>query len=349
MDGKMSMALSAFTKNTRNDKTQVLLAMFKRFHSLLFCLLLTIFVACGSKNTYYQTPNNGFSRFPYWGWIKQKALLMTSTDASLETMALHSHNPVYRAMAYEKLAAKQSPKCHELLLAELKDTCSFNVQWLDLVFLTDVASFDLQVAEENPQLFTEGQRHHIDSVVVFGAGLDHLSKSPSATRLYGMEGVYDRVHDLCLNGDTHLLTVLAEYKNPQDIPLVTNALLGKMKGDNEPEAFDEQRENSENALAAITIWRDEAFIPALEELRNYQLSYGILNYTGVKTLYKVVMAYDNEWANTFIEDMFKDSGNNLDSYSEALYQAFYEGCQSSRFLPLVERYGKQPPEWDNGY
>ena len=32
-------------------------------------------------------------------------------------------------------------------------------------------------------------------------------------------------------------------------------------------------------------------------------------------------------------------------YSKALYQAFYEGGQRPRFLPLVEKYGERPLEW----
>ena len=316
--------------------------MVKRFHILLFCVLLSFFVACGSKNTFHQTPNNGFSRLPYWGWVKQKVLLMTSSESRLETMAVHSDNPVYRAMAFEKLAVKRNPQCYDVLLAELKDTSSFNVQWLDIVFNTNVASFDLQVAEDDPQLFSKEQRYHIDSVVVFGDGLDHLDRLPSATRLYGMDGVYDRVRNLCMDGDFNLLSALAVYKNPQDIPLVTKALLG-MKGEDDSEDAFEQVDISENALAAIAMWRDEAFTPALEELRDDQLTH--LRYSEVKTLYEIVMAYDNEWAYHFIEDMFKDREKELNRYSEALYQAFYEGGQRPRFLPLVERYGIQPLEW----
>lgn len=314
--------------------------MSKLRRSYLFFVLLLL-VGCESKNTYYQTPNNGFSLLPYWGWIKQKVLSKTSTESSLEKMAVQSHNPVYRAMAFEKLAARRSPKCYDVLLAELKDTSSFNVQWLDIVSYTDVASFDLQIAEDDPQLFAKEQRHHIDSVVVFGDGLDHLDRLPSATRLYGMEGVYERVRGLCMDGDSNLLSALAVYKNPQDIPLVTKALLG-MKGEDDPGDAFEQVDFSENALAAIAIWRDEAFTPALEDLRDYQMSHRFLSYSGVKSLYGVVMGYDNEWAYNFIEDMFKDSEKELINYSEALYQAFYEDCQRPRFIPLVEKYGQQP-------
>ena len=42
--------------------------------SYLFFVLLLL-VGCESKNTYYQTPNNGFSLLPYWGVDKADGLV----------------------------------------------------------------------------------------------------------------------------------------------------------------------------------------------------------------------------------------------------------------------------------
>lgn len=99
-----------------------------------------------------------------------------------------------------KLVSKHSPSCYGILLAELTDTSSFHIQWLDLIFRTNVASHVLQAAEEDSLLFTEEQRLHLDSTVLFGSGLNHLDR-------------------LC-EGDSNLLPALAEYKNPEDIPLI---------------------------------------------------------------------------------------------------------------------------------
>ena len=65
-----------------------------------------------------------------------------------------------------------------------------------------------------------------------------------------------------------------------------------------------------------------------------------------KMLFKVVMAYDNDWAYHFIEDTFDDKGaKDKFSYPENLYRAYYEENGPSRFLPLIDKYGKKPFDW----
>ena len=138
--------------------------MKKRYLIIIVLVLLPvfIFIPYGSRNTYYQTPNNGFGQFVFWGWIKQQAIVRTATDSRLESMALHSRKPFYRAMAFEKLADKRNPKCQEILIAELTDTGKFETQWLDLIYETDVITYDMILVEDDSLLFTKEQRHHID-------------------------------------------------------------------------------------------------------------------------------------------------------------------------------------------
>lgn len=311
--------------------------MKKRYLIIIVLVLLPvfIFIPYGSRNTYYQTPNNGFGQFVFWGWIKQQAIVRTATDSRLESMALHSRKPFYRAMAFEKLADKRNPKCQEILIAELTDTGKFETQWLDLIYETDVITYDMILVEDDSLLFTKEQRHHIDSVIVFKPGLDHLDRGPSATRLYGMEGVYERVRELCLQGDSNLLPAIAEYKQPADIPLVTKALLN-----------DEQYEPTINALAAIMKWRDEAYAPALEELCDQSLEMGRLGWYGLRLYFAIVMGYDNEWAYHLIDDWFENWGKESNTAPQILYEAYYGGKEIVRFLPLVEKYGKEPFNWE---
>ena len=87
-------------------------------------------------------------------------------------------------------------------------------------------------------------------------------------------------------------------------------------------------------------------MPVLEQLRDYELSRGYLDYYRIKMLFKVVMAYDNEWAYNFIEDTFKNKGGkNKYSYPNNLYEAYYEEKERPRFLPLIEQYGEKPWGW----
>ena len=98
------------------------------------------------------------------------------------------------------------------------------------------------------------------------------------------------------------------------------------------------------------MWRDEAFKPVLEELRNHELSRRYIDYYRVKMLFKVVMSYDDDWAYNFIENTFETMGaKNKFSYPENLFRAYYEEKENPRFLPLIEKYAKKPFDWDIQY
>jgi hypothetical protein len=189
----------------------------------------------------------------------------------------------------------------------------------------------------------------VDSLIVFSDGLEHLDKYAPASRLIGMDGLYGRLRELHLSGTPNLLPVIAEYRNEDDIPMIIDALREYSVGlDNEGGLSTEGLQGDTNsALYAIIGWNDDAFIPALEELRDYELSRRYLDYNRVKMLFKVVMSYDNEWAYNFIDETFgKMRGAKKYSYPENLFCAYYEEEEIPRFRPLVEKYGEKPFDWD---
>ena len=254
-------------------------------------------------------------------------------------------------MAFHSLASKRSNKCYDILLAKLKDKDKFWLASYDVWFTSDVASFMLEVAESDSLLFTKEQMHRVDSVIVFSSGLHHLDKSGSAYRLRDTEGVREVIRNLYLDGDSNLLPLLFYYKNPDDIPLAIDALREYKVGLDEQGANSKGREGNTNyALNALMMWRDEAFKPVLEELRNHELSRRYIDYYRVKMLFKVVMSYDDDWAYNFIEDTFESMGAlNKFSYPENLFRAYYEEKENPRFLPLIEKYAKKPFDWDIQY
>jgi hypothetical protein len=266
-------------------------------------------------------------------------------------MALSADIPAQRAMAFHALASKRSEKCYDILLAKLKDKDKFWLASYDVWFTSDVASFMLEVAESDSLLFIKEQMHRVDSVIVFSSGLHHLDKSGSAYRLRDTEGVREVIRNLYLDGDSNLLPLLFYYKNPDDIPLAIDALREYKVGLDEQGANSKGREGNTNyALNALMMWRDEAFKPVLEELRNHELSRRYIDYYRVKMLFKVVMSYDDDWAYSFIEDTFESMGAlNKFSYPENLFRAYYEEKENPRFLPLIEKYAKKPFDWDIQY
>lgn len=292
------------------------------------------------NNTYYLYGDDGWGDVPK-GWEKQQALLKNAKVSDLESMAISSGIPAIRAMSFHRLASKRNKKCYDIFLEELSDTCMFWLASFDVWDKKCVASFDLSVAETNPTLFDKSQWHFVDSVIVFRPDMNHLNKLASATRLRGMDGLYERLHELYLQGDSYLLPLIAEYKNEDDIPLLVSALREYAKTIDK----DGSKGNTNDALDALMVWNDEAFTPVLEELRDYELSHKYTDYHRYLTLFKVVMSYDNEWAYDFIKDTFEKGGKDKYSFPEHLYRAYYEEEERTRFLPLVEKYGERPVIW----
>ena len=295
------------------------------------------------ENTYYLYGNDGWGNVPK-GWEQQQAFLKKAKVADLESLAINSDIPAIRAMSFHRLVSKRGKKCCDILLEELSDTCKFWLASFDVWDYESVSTFDLSVVEANPKLFNKRQWHLVDSVIVFRPGFEHLNKYASASRLRGMDGLYDRLHELYHQGDSNLLPLIAEYKNEEDIPLLNTALREYAKGLDEKGARidDSPKGNTNDALDALMIWNDEVFTPLLEEMRDFELSRKYMDYYRIKTLFKVVMSYDNDWAYDFIKDTFEKGGTDKFSYPENLYRAYYEEEGRTRFLPLIEKYGKRP-------
>lgn len=302
-----------------------------------------------SINVYYLYGNNGWGNVPK-GWRVQQTLLREATESDLEQTVLHSRTPAYRAMAYHALVAERSDRCYDLLLRKLSDSSTFTIASGDVWFDFNVASFMMDVTSDSESpMFTKEQQRHVDSLILFSDGLEHLDKYAPALRLKGVDGLYGRLRELHLSGTPNLLPIIAEYRNEDDIPMIIDALREYSVGlDNQGGLNPEGLEGDTNsALYAIIGWNDDAFIPALEELRDYELSRRYLDYNRVKMLFKVVMSYDNEWAYNFIDETFgKMRGAKKYSYPENLFSAYYEEEEIPRFRPLVEKYGEKPFDWD---
>ena len=299
-----------------------------------------------SCNVYYLYGDNGWGGVPK-GWTIQRELLKNATKTDLEQTVLQSKTPAYRAMAYHALVEDRSKKCYDLLLQKLSDSTTFMVAAFDVWYTCDVASFMIGVVSDSKRpLFTKDQQHHLDSLIVFSDGLEHRDKYAPALRLKGEAGLYARLKELHLAGEPNLLPIIAEYRNEDDIPLMIDALLEYRKGLDRQGIQQGPEGNTNNALNAIMGWNDDAFVPVLEELRDYELSRRYLDYHRVKMLFKVVMSYDNEWAYNFIDETFgKMNGAKKFSYPENLYRAYYEEDEIPRFRPLIEKYGERPLYW----
>ena len=298
-----------------------------------------------TNNIFNRTSFGGWGKAPQ-GWKRQQRILRESTDSDLDSLARYATYPAERVFAFYSLAEKKSERCYSILLNRLTDKDLFWYWWVDQGWQETVGDFMLSTIWQYDGLYTTEQIHTIDSLAVFGSGMEHLDKYRSALRLSGTEGLYDRVREFYLNGESQDLEILATYRKPEDIPLILEAL-------REYDFYDpwsNKRSRTIEGLDAVLKWPDDIFIPVLEELRDYELMRGSPNHYRVERLFKIAMTYNNEWSYDFIKDCFKDKEiKGFYVFPTSLYEAYYDDEKeaNARFLPLVQKYGEKPDNWDD--
>lgn len=297
-----------------------------------------------TNNIFNRTSFGGWGKAPQ-GWKRQQRILRESTDSDLDSLARYATYPAERVFAFYSLAEKKSERCYSILLDRLTDKDLFWYWWVDQGWQETVGDFMLSTIWQYDGLYTTEQIHTIDSLAVFGAGMEHLDKYRSALRLSGTEGLYDRVREFYLNGESQDLEILATYRKPEDIPLILEAL-------REYDFYDpwsNKRSRTIEGLDAVLKWPDDIFIPVLEEIRDYELMRGSPNHYRFERLFKIAMTYNNEWSYDFIKYCFKDKEiKGFYVFPTSLYEAYYDDEKeaNARFLPLVQKYGEKPDNWD---
>lgn len=298
-----------------------------------------------TNNIFNRTSFGGWGKAPQ-GWKRQQRILRESTDSDLDSLARYATYPAERVFAFYSLAEKKSERCYSILLDRLTDKDLFWYWWVDQGWQETVGDFMLSTIWQYDGLYTTEQIHTIDSLAVFGSGMEHLDKYRSALRLSGTEGLYDRVREFYLNGESQDLEILATYRKPEDIPLILEAL-------REYDFYDpwsNKRSRTIEGLDAVLKWPDDIFIPVLEEIRDYELMRGSPNHYRVERLFKIAMTYNNEWSYDFIKYCFKDKEiKGIYVFPTSLYEAYYDDEKeaNARFLPLVQKYGEKPDNWDD--
>ena len=295
--------------------------------------------------------NYSFTSSAGWGakskrWEAQEAIKSIATDDDLDSLARYCTIPAVRALAFRTLAQKQSDICYEIAISSLKDTSIFCVFSFDMGRIIDVASFYLDVIngryDEGLSVFSDKQMITLDSIVVFTPGLKHIWMVPYASRVSLLQDIHNRVKELFYEGHYELFPLLASYKHPEDKSLIISALREQLwfKG------------SKLLALSAIKVWPDKDFIPELERIRDEELARKGFSYGEPLALFEAIMAYDNDWAYNFIDDMFtNEMFLNLkefqkSAFSECLYRSFKKE-EKPRFKPLIYKFGKKPYSLDD--
>lgn len=299
-------------------------------------------------NTFYQTESDGWTGSNQ-GWYVQEKIKSFATDKELCSMARFSSVPALRAFAFSVLADKRHESCFDIVCASIRDSATYVAPSYDVIWRWNVAEYMISTSQRDT-LFSHRQHFLLDSLIVFTPSLPHLDVQiwSAVKRLSDTLEIYDRIRELYLEGQDNMLVELAWYKKESDKHLFIAALKEYKAGlDKQGACRGECVEKTNFALSGLKDWQDADFIPLLEEIRDFELTRRYIDYGRILVLFKVVMAYDNDWAFHFMEETFvTKKGHEKYSYPEHLYEAYYEEPERIRFLPLVEKYAKKPYNWD---
>jgi hypothetical protein len=302
------------------------------------------------ENSFYQTESNGWGGC-YSGWHVQEQIKAVATDNELCSMARFSSVPALRAFAFSVLADKRHEACFDIVCAGISDTATFAMPAFDVIYGRSVAEYMINTSRWD-SLFSQQQQFFLDSLLAFTPGLSHLDMQIrlAVNRLSDTLRMYDRIRELYIEGHDNMLVELAQYKKESDKDLFVAALKQYKEGLDRHGARRRKCNKTNCALSGLKDWQDTNFIPLLEEIRDYELKRRYIDYGRLVVLFKAVMAYDDDWAYRFIEDIFvTKQAYKKTMYPELLYQAYYEEPERVRFLPLVNTYAQKPYDWDRNH
>lgn len=301
-------------------------------------------------NSYQYFGNNGWGSTPV-GWVLQQRLKAVTSDQEKKEIFLTQTNPVVRFTAFNGLLEIDDPDCVTFVKNSITDGSSIMSWSCDVGIGETLADAVISQLFRNKDAFTKADSLAIDSLVLYSSDMYAYDyKDIMLHRMKPTPERYARIKELCQNKrESSALHLLAKYKREEDKPLFIKALGEyKMGLDKEGAKNGKYSGRADAALEAIISWPDNAFIPVLKKLGDYELTRKYHDYNRIENFYTVIMEYDNDWAYKYLEDYFgkKDAGK-VYSHPENLYSAYYlNEHPHERFLPIVEKYAKQPWDWE---
>lgn len=309
----------------------------------------TIVEELSKIDSYQYFGSDGWGGMPV-GWILQQRLKAVTSTQEKKDLFLTSTNPVVRFTAFNGLLEENDPDCITFVKNSIADSAAVRCWSCDIVFSETLSDAMISSLFRKKNAFTEADSLTINSLVLYSD--DMYAYEYKAKMYYRMEPTperYARVKELCQDKQERAaLYLLAKYKRKEDKKLFIEALSEYKMGLNKDGLRNSEPEGRTNiALEAIISWPDKDFIPVLKKLGDYELTRKYRDYKRIENFYTVIMEYDNDWAYKYLEDYFgKKNAGKVYSHPEHLYSAYYLNKHPHvRFLPLVEKYAKQPFDW----
>lgn len=309
----------------------------------------TIVEELSKINSYKYFGSDGWGGMPV-GWIIQQRLKSVTSTQEKKDLFLTNTNPVVRFTAFNGLLEENDPDCVTFVKNSITDNAAIMCWSLDCGFSETLSDAMISSLFGKKDAFTETDSLAIDSLVLYSDKM--YAYTYKNKMLHGMEPIperYARVKELCMDKqEGSALYLLAKYKRKEDKKLFIEALSEyKMGLDKDGLLNGEPKGRTNIALEAIISWPDKDFIPVLKKLGDYELTRDYLDYKRIEDFYTVIMEYDNDWAYKYLENYFgKKNAGKVYSHPEHFYSAYYLNKNPhKRFLPLVEKYAKEPFDW----
>ena len=317
--------------------------------------------------------NNGWGRTPK-AWTLQEHLNEVASNDDLVALARSHRNGAARAVAFRLLVARGDSRYRDILFNSLRDTTHFREQACDIISSDNVANYMVNVLtrhwdfqslrdsiyldsllrsepilmKESPHLyetfvrrptvtdfrrfFTQDDSVTLDSVLFYTPNLNHIERVSSILKnLPAEERYYERLHQMYYDeGHADALPTLCRYRRDADKATVIECLL----------EYDERHGRTNEGLEAVALWPDSTFLPALREVRDYEVSRTLYDYIRIRLFYLALMAYDDETSYDIIDETLHLTERNKTTryYHLERFHEAYDMSPNSRYEDLLGKY-----------
>lgn len=194
------------------------------------------------------------------------------------------------------------------------------------------------------RIFTKEDSVTLDSVLFFTPNMRHIDRLYSIVKnLPTEERYYNRLHQMYYDeGYSDALPALLRYHREADKPAVIECLLEYSKGLDERHAVNGPEGRTNEGLEAVALWPDPAFLPALREVRNYEVTRTHYDYPRIRLFYLALMAYDDENSYNFIDETLRMTGRDKTTrhYHLEFFREAYDSSPRARYESLLNKYGE---------
>lgn len=194
------------------------------------------------------------------------------------------------------------------------------------------------------RIFSPQDSATLDSILFFTPNLNHIAHRSHILDNQPLdERHYRRLHEMYYDeGFAPALQHLCRYRRETDKAAVIECLLEYSKGLNERHVKEGPEGRTIQGLWAVALWPDHDFLPALREVRDYEVRRTHYDYARIRFFYLALMAYDDDLSYGFIDETLRMTGSDPSTrkYHLKYFREAYEKHPNPRYQDLLDKYSR---------